>query len=117
VTDKRDTTDDWGISHALVHYGLLIPVVIITVCAGLFLPAMAEVRSGNGIPYLISALCLAVIGIATLFAARLPLYRQRRFFTIGPWALDRTHQRLHAVAYGFIVPSVLLLSLLLLITR
>ena len=60
------------------------------------------------------ALWLGGIGSALLFAARLPLYRQRRFFSLGPKPLTGVHRKLYYAAYCFIVPSVALLALLLL---
>jgi hypothetical protein len=59
-------------------------------------------------------LWLGGIGSVLLFAARLPLYRQRRFFTLDPKALTGVHRKLYYAAYWFIVPSVALLALLLL---
>ncbi len=60
------------------------------------------------------ALCLGGTGSLLLFAARLPLYRQRRFFTFGPSSLTGIHRKLYYAAYWFIIPSVALLILLLL---
>lgn len=55
----------------------------------------------------------AIIGVVLLFLARLPLYRQGRFLTIGPRDLDESHRRLYFWAYRFLIPSVcLLISLL-----
>ena len=60
------------------------------------------------------ALGLGGIVSVLLFFARLPLYRQRRFFTLGPRSLAGVHRKLYYAAYCFIVPSVALLALLLL---
>jgi hypothetical protein len=51
-----------------------------------------------------------------LFIARLPLYRQRRFWTFGPRQLDRKHRRFYWLANTAVVVSVLLLLLVLLRT-
>jgi len=63
------------------------------------------------------AIALATIGAVLLFAARLPLYKQRRFFVFGPRLLDERHRRLYRWAYKFIGASVGLLILLLLMLR
>jgi hypothetical protein len=63
------------------------------------------------------ALALATIGTLLLFAARLPLYKQRRFFVFGPRELDEKHRQLYWRAYKFIGASVGLLLLLLLMLR
>ena len=59
------------------------------------------------------ALCLGGTGSLLLFVARLPLYRQHRFFTFGPRSLTGIYRKLYYAAYWLIVPSVALLSLLL----
>lgn len=71
------------------------------------------VRTGDiTIPLL--AMFFASVGVVLLFFARLPLYRQRRFFSIGPKLLDEPHRRLYRWAYRFIFLGVLLLLLTLL---
>jgi hypothetical protein len=55
------------------------------------------------------AVALAAVGLALLVAARLPLYRQRRFMTFGPRFLDPQHRRLYWRGYAFIVVSVVFL--------
>jgi hypothetical protein len=44
-----------------------------------------------------------------LFLARLPLYRARRFWTVGPRQLDRKHRRYYWLAYVAVTVSLLLL--------
>ncbi len=63
------------------------------------------------------ALCLGGAGSLLLLAARLPLYRQHRFFTFGPRSLTGIHRKLYYAAYCLILPSVALLALLLLNLR
>jgi len=60
------------------------------------------------------ALFLGGVGAVLLLVARIPLYRQRRFFTLGPKSLSGVYRKLYFTAYAFIVPSVVLLVLLLL---
>ena len=55
------------------------------------------------------ALILGGIGVVLLFFARLPLYRQRRFFVFGARELSGFHKRLYYAAYLFLVPCILLL--------
>jgi hypothetical protein len=63
------------------------------------------------------AVFLGAIGAVLLLIARIPLYRQRRFFTLGPRALTGIYRKLYFAAYVFIVPSIVLLVLLLLSLR
>lgn len=63
-----------------------------------------------------SALAFAGIGIVLLFVSKLPLYRQRRFFTFGPSLLDERHRRLYHWGFDFLIAggaiTMLLLALL-----
>ncbi len=59
------------------------------------------------------ALWLAGVGSVLLLFARMPLYRQRRFFTLGPRSLTGVHRRLYYAAYWLIIPSIALLVILL----
>jgi hypothetical protein len=71
------------------------------------------VRTGDiAIP--VVAILSAGIGVVLLFFARLPLYRQRRFFAFGSKLLDEPHRRFYRWAYRFICLGVLLLLLTLL---
>src|SRR5260370_40448886 len=65
----------------------------------------------------ILAVFLGGIGGVSLLIARMPLYRQRRFFTLGPSSLSGIYRKLYFTAYFFIVPSIVLLVLLLLAFR
>lgn len=71
------------------------------------------VRTGD-ITIPVVAMLSAGIGIVLLFLARLPLYRQRRFFAFGPKLLDESHRRLYRWAYRFICLGGLLMLLTLL---
>ena len=55
----------------------------------------------------------AVVGVILLVVARLPLYRQRRFFSIGPGPLDLSHRRLYWRGYAFILVGILFLTVVL----
>jgi hypothetical protein len=50
------------------------------------------------------------LGTGLLFAARLPLYKQGRFWTIGPKQLDRKHRRIYRLAHIFVAASLVLLG-------
>lgn len=63
------------------------------------------------------AMGLAVVGIILLFIARLPLYRQGRYFTFGSRALPEWHRRVYRTAYCFIGLSVIMMLGLLAVLR
>ena len=55
-----------------------------------------------------------VIGAMLLFVARLPLYKEGSFWTIGPKRLNRKHRRIYWLAWVFVAASLLLFGLVLL---
>ena len=113
---KRRTESDWYIPGdwiALLGFHL---TAIIGICAGCFLPWLGAARQGNPAPFYAS-LVLAVAGVMLLFLARLPLYRQRKFFTFGSRHLSGVHKKLYRLAYWFIGASIVIMLLLLNILR
>ena len=60
------------------------------------------VRRGD-LSFLVVSFGVCLTGVLLLFFARLPLYRQRRWFTFGPRHLTGIHRRIYFVAYGFLV--------------
>jgi len=87
---------------------LLEPMVFgtLVLVAGSYLPTAR--RAGDITPFTL-ALVLGGIGVVLLFFARRPLYRQRRFFAVGPRHLQGVHRKLYYAAYIFIVPCILIL--------
>ena len=63
------------------------------------------------------ALVFAASGVALVFRGKLPLYRQRRFFTFGSAALPEVGRALYRRGYGFIAVAVFLMLGLLLTTE
>ena len=57
---------------------------------------------------------VAVLGAALIFYAKLPLYRERRFFTFGPRALPEQRRPYYRSGYTFAVLGAVLLACLLL---
>ena len=99
------------------HFGLLFIVLPIALLSHWFFPLLSRLKRTGDPTIVWIALALGIIGVMLLFAARLPLYEQRRFFVFGSRQLDEKHRRLYRWAYRFIGTSVLLLVLLLLILR
>jgi|ERR1017187_3037283 hypothetical protein len=103
---------DW-----LWHLGMLVNLVCIPVLACMLLPIVARLRATDvGTLYGVGV-GAGVVGILLLFIARLPLYRQRRFWTVGPRQLDRKRRRFYRLAYGSVTASLLLLLVVWLRTR
>lgn len=60
------------------------------------------------------ALVVAAVGVALIFYAKLPLYRQRRFFTFGSGALPESRRFAYRWGYRCVLFTVALLLCLLL---
>ncbi len=89
-------------------------IAVIAILTALFLPPITS----SNVTYLFwLGLVTGIFGIILLFFARLPLYRQRRFFAFGPRELDRFHRRLYWLAYLAVLVSVGLLAAIWLIFR
>jgi hypothetical protein len=59
-------------------------------------------------------LAIATLGVSLLFYAKLPLYRQKRFFTLGSLALPPQRRPYYRWGYRFILIGAALLGCLLL---
>jgi hypothetical protein len=95
---------DWA---ALLSVQLVIPIIAIV--ASCLLPSLNFLKTRDAIVLFYAALGTGSVGSILLFFARLPLYRQRRFWTFGPRELPSFHRKLYWLAYMFVVISILLL--------
>lgn len=112
-----DQKSDWYIPPDwLFHIGclLMLPLDFVLVLLGLSVLARA---SRGDLTLFILSLALSCTGVVLLFFARLPLYRQRIFFTIGPAALPQTHKRIYRLAWSFIATAALIMLLMNVLTR
>ena len=95
---------------------LQLGVPLIGILAGCFLPAVSAARRGNPVIFGV-ALLLAVVGVVLLFIARLPHYRQGKFWSFGPSALPEKNRKLYRIAYWFIGAGVIIMVLLLAVLK
>ena len=84
-------------------------IAAVAVLTAMLLPTIASLRGTDITGLFLVGLAAGVIGITLLFFARLPLYRQRWFWTFGPRELDCFHRRLYWLAYLFVVGSIFFL--------
>ena len=99
---------DWRLLLGL-HF-IVIPLGII---ASIFMVALNKTRQGDT-SLLWFALVIGIMGTVFLFLAKLPLYRQHKYLSIGPRELPERHKKLYWLAYGFIGTCIAnLLSILL----
>jgi hypothetical protein len=108
---KHNKSNDWffppDLAAALAPIVLAL-VLLFAVCGISWVSAVALFRL---------AICLGSIGVMLLFVARIPVHRQRRFFSLGPSATSGIFRKIYCVAYIFIVPSILFLIFALLFLR
>jgi hypothetical protein len=76
-----------------VIINLTLPVLSVAICLLAAGPLAHPVLFGC------ASLALMAGGLCLLFAARRPLYQQRRFFSFGSGELDRPHRKLYRAAY------------------
>jgi hypothetical protein len=109
----RSNKSEWYLGrHWLWLFGLQILPIVAMIIAANVLGALARAKRGD--PFLIYlALGLAVAGLLLLFLAKLPLYRQGKFFTLGSKALPENSRSLYRIAYAPIGLSVVILLVLL----
>ncbi len=88
---------------------ILFGPAVIGILAAMLLPALYHLKHADAWGLFGAGLVVGVVGLVFLFLARLPLYRQRQFFAVGPRLLDTTHRRLYWLAYGLVAVSVFLL--------
>jgi hypothetical protein len=101
---------DWCIPEEVL--GLLSTIFLapgIAVLTSLLFPAIEALHSANITRLFAVGLGVGTSSIVLLFFARLPLYRERRFWTFGPRELDRNHRRLYWLAHLFLVASIIFL--------
>jgi hypothetical protein len=91
-------------------YLIILPLALLF---SLVIPALSDFRQHGVAVLLMPAVASGIVGTVLLFFARLPLYRQRQFFSFGPRHLDRAHRRLYWLAYLIVGASVVLLLILL----
>lgn len=109
IMSKRNS--DWYIPPDLLwSLGPFIVVVCVSILASMLLPILGKLKSGDMRALYGFGLGTGVLGAILLFVARLPLYKQRRFWTFGPMQLDRNHRRLYWLAYVLVAASLLLLG-------
>jgi hypothetical protein len=81
-------------------------IAVVGVLATTLLPSVTSLRVEAAIKLYWVGVAAGIFGIVLLFLARLPLYRQRRFWTFGPGELDRFHRRLYWLAHLVVLVSI-----------
>jgi len=108
--NKRNS--DWYIPpdwRCLLCLNLAVPCI--AVFAALLLPIITRLKTADIGALYDLGLGAGVFGIILLFVARLPLYKQHRFWTFGPMQLDRKHRWIYWLSYVLVATSLLLLGI------
>jgi hypothetical protein len=105
---KRDS--NWCIpADWLWHLGNLVMIACIGILSSTLLPVVVRLKTTDVATLYSVGVGVGFVGILLLFIARLPLYRQRKFWTVGPRELDQKHRRCYWSAYASVVLSLFLL--------
>lgn len=102
-----------GFQTFLEHWGLLLPAVVALLAS----QVLAFFARLTGTPWIWCygiGLAVSAVGVALIFYAKLPLYRQRRFFTFGSRALPERRRPYYRWGYRCAAFAVALLLCLLL---
>lgn len=97
---------DW-----LWHLGLLVMALGAVLLSSILLPVLDRLRSPDLEILYGCGVGAGALSVVFLFLARLPVYRQRRFWTVGPRELDRKHRCFYWLAYGLLTISLLALAI------
>jgi hypothetical protein len=107
---KRNS--DWYVPPDwLALFALCFVLPCTALLASMLLPIVAQLKTADLRALYGFGLGTGETSTVLLFIAQLPLYKQRRFWTIGPTNLDRRHRRIYWLAYIFLAASLLLLGI------
>jgi hypothetical protein len=99
-----------------MEHGWFLGVALISLLSALVFGFFTSLSAVARMGCLGVALALAASGVALIFRGKLPLYRQRRFFTFGSFELPEVGRASYRRGYGFIAFAVFLMLGLLLTT-
>jgi hypothetical protein len=99
-----------------MEHGWFLGVALISLLSALVFGFFTSLSAVACMGCLGVALALAASGVALIFRGKLPLYRQRRFFTFGSFALPEVGRASYRRGYGCIAFAVFLMLGLLLTT-
>lgn len=102
-----------GLQTFLEHYWFLVMAVSALVASQL----LSFFTKLTGSPWIWCygiGLFVAVVGVVLIFYAKLPLYRERRFFTFGSATLPKSRRSFYRWGYRCVIFAVALLLCLLL---
>ena len=84
-----------------------LPLRTTCVLVSILLPVLAWLQAADISKIYLTAVGLGAVGAVLLYIARLPLYRSRKFWTVGPKQLNQAHRKIYWLAYGFVVLSLM----------
>jgi hypothetical protein len=108
--ENRRTSNGW--QTFIEHWGIALTAVIAVVGSQLLM-FFTHLSGAPWIWCYSIAVLVGGVGVALLFYAKLPLYRQSRFFTFGAQALPEQRRPFYRWGYRCAVFSIVLLACLL----
>jgi hypothetical protein len=103
---------DWFVPGDLFAlFGMMVIIPSVAVLGSMLLPMFGRLKTADAENLYTLGVAIGFLGVLFLFIARLPLYRARRFRTIGPGQLDATHRCYYWLGYAAVFVSLVLLWL------
>ena len=102
-----------GLGTFLEHWWFLI-VAIVAFLSSQLLTFFMRLTGARWLWCYAIGLAVAAVGVSLIFYAKVPLYRQRRFFTFGSGALPQGRRPFYRWGYRCVIFAVALLLCLLL---
>jgi hypothetical protein len=97
-----------GLLTFVEHWGFLLSAIVVLLVSQI----LSFFSRLTGTPWIwcyAVALCIAAVGVSLIFYSKLPLYRERRFFTFGSGALPETRRAFYRWGYRCAIFAVALL--------
>jgi hypothetical protein len=112
LCDMNKRNSDWYIPpNGLAGLIPFLVMAVVSMLGSMLLPVIVRLKTADMRALYSFGLGAGILGVILLFVARLPLYKQRRFLTIGPMKLDREHRRIYWLAYVLVAASLLLFGI------
>ena len=109
--DTQRESNGW---QTFLEHWWFLPVVVVAFLSSQLLSFFMQLTGTRWIWSYGIGLAAAAVGVSLIFYSKIPLYRQRRFFTFGSAALPDSRRSFYRWGYRCVIFAVALLLCLLL---